>query len=191
MGQRVQYRYNAENKLVSVTNPDGKTSTLRYDDAQRLTHVSDDLGRTVSLSFDNESQLLNRTFLGVNGALISSLSYLFDAESRIQSVTKEQQNDTSGNLLSKTVNLDYDATGSLQAASDTQTGMTRNFVFNDLGRLLQTIESNGLSVSREYDTHNRLITQTDRRENTTQYHRDDFGQVHFLVSPDTGITHYN
>ena len=190
LDQSVQYTYNAENRLVSVTNPNGKTSTLSYDDAQRLTRVSDDLGRTIGLSFDSESQLQDRTFQGVNGALISSLNYLYDAQGRMQSLTEEQPDHTSGNVLSKTFDFAYDASGKLDAASDTQTGLTRNFVFNDLGRLLQSIEPNGLSVTQEYDTHNRLSAHTDKRLNTTQYHRDDFGQVHFLVSQDTGITQY-
>ena len=191
LGQSVQYTYNAENSLVSVTNPNGKTSTLSYDEAQRLSRVSDDLERTVSLSFNNESQLNKRTYQGINGELIRSLNYVFDVEGRIQSINEEKQDDTTGNLLSKSVDLSYDVSGQLTAASDSQTGVTRNFVFNNLGRLLESIESNGLPVSLEYDIHNRLIAQTDERQNTTQYHRDDFGQVHYLVSPDTGITQYD
>ena len=109
----------------------------------------------------------------------------------MQSLTEEQPDHTSGNVLSKTFDFAYDASGKLDAASDTQTGLTRNFVFNDLGRLLQSIEPNGLSVTQEYDTHNRLSAHTDKRLNTTEYHRDDFGQVHYLVSQDTGITQYD
>jgi len=191
LGQSVQYTYNAEGSLVSVTNPNGKTTQLSYDEARRLTRVSDDLERTVSLTFNNEGQLKQRTYQGINGELIRSLNYVFDIDGRIQSVGEEKQDNTTGNLLSKRVDLYHDASGQLTAASDSQTGATRNFVFNHLGQLLQSLDANGLPVSHEYDVHNRLTAQTDERQNTTRYHRDDFGQVHFLVSPDTGVTQYD
>jgi RHS repeat-associated protein len=190
LGQSVSYSYNAENRLISVSSPNGKTSTLSYDEAQRLKSVSDDLGRTVHLSLNSESKVQNKSFLGINGALISSLNYVLDAEGRIQSVTKEQQDHTSGNIFSKTVDIEYDDAGMLNGASDQQSGVARSFVFNDLGLLLETIEPNGLSERKEYDVHNRLVAQTDRRLSTTRYYRDDFGHIHFLVSPDTGVTQY-
>jgi len=191
LGQSVFYTYNAANKLVRVTNPNGKTSTLNYDEAQRLTSVVDDLGRTVELSFNSESQIQDRSFFGVNGGLINSLNYLFDAEGRIQSVTETQANDVNGSTFSKTIELEYDAFGKVSGTSNANSGATRKLVFNNLGRLLETIEPNGLSTKSEYDVHNRLIAQTDRRLNSTQYYRDDFGLVHFLDSPDTGITQFN
>lgn len=191
LGQSVDYVYNAENRLTSVTNPNGKTSTLSYDQAQRLTSVSDDLGRTVALTFNTESQEQTRTFLGVNGSLINSLNYVFDAEGRIQSVTEEQIDNSNNKTLSSTTEVKYDSFGQPVGARDKESGREISFVFSELGRMLQSSEPNGLSEQHKYDTHNRLIAHTDRRFNTTRYHRDDFGHVHFLESQDTGITQYN
>lgn len=190
LGLNVDYIYNAENRLSSVTNPNGKVTTLSYDEARRLTGVTDDMGRTTELTLNTESQLVDQSYYGINGGLIRSLNFVFDAEGRLQSATEDKNNYASGNLASKTVNLEYDEIGRLSTITDSASGAQRQYAFNELGRLLEQIEPNGLSVSNVYDVHDRLIAETDMRLNTTRLIRDDFGRVNTLISPDTGTTHY-
>ena len=189
-GLAIKYQYNAENLLVSLKTSSGKVTLLHYDESQRLSHVTDDLGRTTELTFNTESQLVNRTAYGVNGELIKSLRFVYDAQSRLQSATEDRSLLGAAGTISKTLELEYDEFDRLNRIREQKSGASRQLVFNELGRLLSTAERNGLSETQAFDVHNRLSSKTDKQLNTTHYHRDDFGQIRFLQSPETGITAY-
>ena len=86
-GQEIRYQYNTDDKLISLTTPNGKTSRLEYDAAGRLTQVTDDLGRVTDLLLDSESRIQNKTDYGSNGDIIRSLQFVYDASGRLQSQT--------------------------------------------------------------------------------------------------------
>ena len=187
-GREIQYQYNAEGKLVSLTTPDGKTSSLRYDSAGRLTEVEDDLGRITSLLRDSESRLINKTDFAMNGDVFRSLQIVYDAAGRLQSETTSQANPTSGELFDQTATFELDENGRPQAIQHSST--TQTLSYGVFGELLSIEDSFGTRVQAHYDNKGQDTGQTDARLNTTRYLKDDFGRIVIHHSPDTGLVRY-
>ena len=187
-GRQIQYQYNAEGKLVSLTTPDGKTSRLQYDSAGRLTEVEDDLGRVTSLLRDSESRLTSQTDFAINGNVFRSLQIVYDAAGRLQSQTISQANPTTGELIDQTAQFERDSDGQLQSIQHSANSQALNYgVFGELNSIE---DSFGARIEAHYDNKGQDIGRTDARLNTTRYLKDDFGQIVIHHSPDTGLVRY-
>lgn len=79
--------YQPNGTVQRITQPDGSFFQLGYDAAQRLTSITDNLGNSVSYTLDNVGNRIDEQFKDATGSLRQRVSRVFDALSRLQSVT--------------------------------------------------------------------------------------------------------
>jgi RHS repeat-associated protein len=138
-GSRIEFGYDTELNLTTVTNAQGLVWRYEYDLAGRLVRETDFNGRTTTYEWDTARQLVART----NGA----------------GETTIYQHDALGNVVvaqtpTDTMRYGYDLVGRIVSASsrDSTIAMTRDAV----GRVLaETV--NGRTVSSEYDALGRCV----------------------------------
>ena len=188
--REIGYQYNTEDKLISLTTPNGKTSSLEYDAAGRLTQVTDDLGRVTDLLLDSESRIQNKTDYGINGDIIRSLQFVYDASGRLQSQTTEERNPTTGELTNQTSDFEYDAYNRPQTILNSSNAATQFLSYGSSGQLTGFEDAYGTQVQAHYDHKGQDIGRTDARLNTTRYLKDDFGHIVIHQSPDTGLVRF-
>ncbi len=177
----ISYIYTATGKLKSITDPDGNTTTLTYDTADRTSKVTDADGHVLNVELDTEDRLVQNSVNSQNGTLLRTISYLYDAEGRLNHV-----NDADGKAISQ---YDYDEQGRPIRKTDAQ-GNTSEMSYGSLGQLLSLTQPGDVVTQYNYDENNQYTGLTDGRNNTTEYRRDDFGNTLFINSPDTGLTQY-
>ena len=177
--------YNAANKPVTVTNPDGTTSTTGYDTIQRVASVTSSSGRQVSYSYDLASRV-TATVDGVSGTLDASIT------KNLGSVTRETR-------------TYYFGTGGLLATITDGNGNTTGYAYDGFERGLKTVypggsfelhglddNGNELAVQRRdgsliwfnYDALNRLVSKAPAGQPTISYGYDYTG--HMLTAQAAG-----
>ena len=189
-GHSINYNHDALGNLISIVDADGKTVTFDYDTAGRITEFTDDLGRRSTLTRDTESRITDKSVYGINGELISSLSYVFDGNGRIQESHERRFNVTNSNELNRQVNYQYDEANRLTSAQDGKTGSEVDLNYNPFGQLAGFTRPDGVRNLFHYNKKGDVAGKTDSRNNRTDILRDDFGRIVKYTSPDTGIAYY-
>ena len=156
----VRYGHDAEGRLRSITDADGRLVRLDRDAAGRLVTVTDDLGRRNTIGRDEEGRVTARRAFAVDGSLIRSVDFLFDAHGRLASTTAR-----AGDAASHAVT-------------------------DPLARTLRLVDPDGASTRIGFDAVGRDVSLEDARGNETRYPTDDFGRVVLLDSPDGGRVRY-
>ncbi|MFB8798280.1 MAG: putative Ig domain-containing protein [Microcoleus sp.] len=163
LGNRTEYRYDNNGRLVEVIYPDN-TPTLadnprtktEYDDLGRTVANVDGLGRVTRYEYDNLGRLVKTVYP--------------DA--------------TPNNLLDNpTSKTEYDSLGRRISTTDSA-GKTVKYEYDALGRLtavVQTLNQSGtnpinLRTEYGYDEAGRLIWQEDAEENRTEFEYDKNGR---------------
>jgi RHS repeat-associated protein len=178
--RQVRYQYDATGNLTQLIGPDGDSLSLDYDKAGRATALNSPDGRRVQTELDNEGRLTQRRLFTAQGDIISTVSYLYDAQGRLQS----QQQD---GIIQR--EYGYDDHNRLTRISNTQ-GDSSELRYNTVGQLLSLTQPGTGATRFAYDSKKQLRGITDARDNTTQYIKDDFGRVVKQSSPDTGTSTY-
>lgn len=163
-GKTIQYGYDAVGNPTSVTYPDGKVVSYGYDELNRLTTVTDWLGNTTTYTYAFENYLESITY--PNGVITS---YGYDGRWRLTSMVTRKSN---GTVISSYI-YTMDGVGD-------RTGV-------DKVEPTSGIPSLG-SITYNYDTDNRLISATGAYSATFDY--DNNGN---LISKDASgaITTYD
>ena len=187
-GQSVGYGHDAEGRLVSITDADGRTARLAHDAAGRLASVTDDLGRTTTLVRDAESRVIERASRGTDGALLRSLAYVFDADGRIVRSVKTATNAQGDTHAPRRIEHGRDAGGLRRTLTDLDTGATSSIDLNVVARLATLVAPDGATTRLGFDAAGRDVALTDTRGNTTRTPADDFGRRVMLDGPDVGRT---
>ena len=129
------YTYNALNRLTSITNPSGQTTTFTYDALSRRTSMTHDNGVETTYSYDVASQLLSLVHQ-LGATTINSFIYTYDDV---------------GNRLSKTDNngtaeYTYDALNRLvEAVNPLPSNPLESFTYDEVGNRVDS-NQNGLST---------------------------------------------
>jgi len=187
--ETVSYEYDAESQLIAMTDPWGKRHTFTYDDAGRMASATDDMGLSIEYLKDSENRLTQRSMFGLDGTLVKSINYAFDAENRLQARNEQSSNQSTGNALSSENSLEYDELDRLVNIARDDGGRLE-MQYDDHGKVRSVTESGVLQAQFEYDASGRVMAQLDARGNRTETVFDDFGRVIALVSPDSGTTRY-
>ncbi|WP_409186160.1 DUF6531 domain-containing protein [Amycolatopsis sp. VS8301801F10] len=153
-GGRIEFGYDTELNLTSVTNAQGAVWRYEYDAAGFLVRETDFNGRVTTYARDAAGRLAGKT----NGAG-QSVTYQRDARGNIvaaQSPTDSQRfaYDRAGRLVSaanrdSTVELTRDALGRVRA--ETVNGRTVESEFDALGRCVRRRTPSGTVTTWEYD----------------------------------------
>lgn len=83
--------YDKAGQLISVQFPNGTQIGYQYDAAHRLVQVNDQAGNSVQYTLDNTGNRISEVVKDPNGVLAHSITRVYDALNRLQSVTGAQQ----------------------------------------------------------------------------------------------------
>ncbi|QUY45864.1 putative Ig domain-containing protein [Acaryochloris marina] len=197
--------YDAEGRLVKVTDPEGGITETRYDAVGNRVQVIDAEGRVTKFIYDDRGQLTEtilpdatpnddtdnarrRTEYDAVGRVITEIDelgrqtqFVYDKVGRlIETILPDATPDDADNPRTRT---EYDLAGRVIAEID-QRGNQTKFVYDKLGRLVSTLlpdetpadDSDNPTVTTTYDDAGRQQTQTDPLGNTTTFFYDDFGR---------------
>ena len=147
-GHKTTFTYNTMNRRTSRTLPDGITTETydQYDNVGNLVHKTTFKGQGISYSYDqNTDQLTGETF--AEGSIIFS----YDGFLRRQSMQ-----DVSG-----TTNYNYDQRNRLVTKSSPFGTLTYGYDNHSNLTSVESSNTNGTTVTYEYDPLNRPVTVTD------------------------------
>lgn len=211
LGKKTTYTYNARNQVLTITDAlgrlttnvyDGKgnlTSTIdalqhptthTYDGRGQRTSTTDRLGGTTTFEYDASGNLIKQT-----DALGHVTSYTYDANGNRLTETKSQT--TASGVRTVLTQFEYDGHNRLTKTTFADGGTTQTvynqigrvansidqlnrqtvYEYDEMGRLRKTTFPGNASESSTYDEEGRRLTSTDRGGHVTSYAYDDLGRL--------------
>ncbi|MCP3936634.1 MAG: RHS repeat-associated core domain-containing protein, partial [Actinomycetia bacterium] len=178
----VRTDYDADGRLVSVTDALGNPIELHHDLEANQEIVTNRLGLVKVLTYDSRGNVIEEIDEAGKRTLRT-----YDAKDRLLSETDPNENTTThvydpdGNLLSvedplgnKTEYGDYDALGNPWTITDPRGKVTTN-TFDGRGNLLTTTDPLDHVTTFTYDSKGQLATETDADQKVTTFSYDGFG----------------
>jgi len=160
-GLVIGFAYDARGRLTQKT-VDGNTTAYTYDKAGNLTQTTSAAGVTHTFTYDAAHRLTD-----ITDALGGNIHYTLDAMgNRLQEDIKDAQ----GNVV-KTRRRVYDALNRL-AQDIGAYNQTTSYQYDANGNLTQVTDANGHATQHQYDSLDRLIRSTDALAGLTDYHYD-------------------
>lgn len=169
LGRTVQYQYDASNRLWKVTDPNNNvTAAYEYDSSNYLTTIKDyNLNITDLIAYDHASGTNKvQTYKDVYG---NTSTYSYDTANRITTITD------SAAPAPRVIKKWYDTAFYVIKSQDTEGKQTIVEYFTD---------ANGVNKYGEEKT------VTDRNGNKTQYERDNNGNITKITNPDGSFRQY-
>ena len=170
--RETKYVYDTKNRLVSYTDPEGRTETYTYDCNSNLTKTVDKNGNTLKNTYDNQNRLTERTAKEKKTGKETVHTYRYNAygDVAVQDDTQFVYGDVSGQVTKETTkltknkdvvkNYTYDSNGnkstfSVKAGEDTK--LSLSYEYDGSSRLISVKDSEGnRAVSYAYDTEGSL-----------------------------------
>ena len=170
--RETKYVYDTKNRLISYTDPEGRTETYTYDCNSNLTKTVDKNGNTLKNTYDNKNRLTERTAKEKKTGKETVHTYRYNAygDVAVQDDTQFVYGDVSGQVTKETTkltknkdvvkNYTYDSNGnkstfSVKAGEDTK--LSLSYEYDGSSRLISVKDSEGnRAVSYAYDTEGSL-----------------------------------
>ena len=170
--RETKYVYDTKNRLISYTDPEGRTETYTYDCNSNLTKTVDKNGNTLKNTYDNKNRLTERTAKEKKTGKETVHTYRYNAygDVAVQDDTQFVYGDVSGQVTKETTkltknkdvvkNYTYDSKGnkstfSVKAGEDTK--LSLSYEYDGSSRLISVKDSEGKqAVSYAYDTEGSL-----------------------------------
>ena len=174
--RETKYVYDTKNRLVSYTDPEGRTETYTYDCNSNLTKTVDKNGNTLKNTYDNKNRLTERTAKEKKTGKETVHTYSYNAygDVAVQDDTQFVYGDVSGQVTKETTkltknkdvvkNYTYDSNGnkstfSIKAGEDTK--LSLSYEYDGSSRLISVKDSEGKqAVSYAYDMLGRITRET-------------------------------
>jgi RHS repeat-associated protein len=194
-GNVTTYAYDASGTLVTVTNPLGQTTRVTSHDASgRPLMVVDPNNVTKTLTYDLRGRLISVTVVGATTTIAydaagnviqvtrpdgSFLAYAYDAAHRLIRVS---------NAFDDRVNYTLDALGDhvqtqIHGPGGATLTKTQSAVFDELGRLIQSIGAAGQTTQFAYDKDDNTVATTDPLGNVTGQSFDALNRLIQTAAP--------
>jgi len=190
------YSYDPVGNRLSLTEPDGNTTTDQYDAKNRLFQETNAAGDVTVTAYDAVNNVI--TVTAPNGNITNNS---YDSLNRVIQVTDSiglvaistydpdnnriSQGDGNGNITSYT----FDALNRVVTTTD-PLGKTTTSLYDAVNNLLSTTDRNGNATSYTYDALNRRSTMTDALGNTTTWQYDLVGNLTRLSDANLHATQY-
>jgi RHS repeat-associated protein len=195
LNETTSYGYDASGALVSVTNALGQVTQITSHDASgRPLTLVDANGATTNLAYDPRGRLTSVTAPGGAATTLvydaagnltqitrpdgSFLAYSYDAAHRLTTIA-----DSFGDSIAYTL----DPMGDRTAEQITENGgalvKTQSRVFDELGRLIQSIGAAGETTSYSYDKDGNRTGVTDPLSNLTSQSFDALNRLITVAAP--------
>ena len=166
-------------RLIGVMDGNGKRYSIRYGTGDNRISITDRDGSITNRSFDRCDRLVReRTPEGTD------YTYSWDEYNRITGVSVCDARDTLN--LGTPINTLYEYADSVNpnpSAVIAGNGAKTQLIWDEHGRLMETIDPTGVRTVMTYDLHGDLKTVTDGVGNTTTLVRDGAGRVTQVIDP--------
>jgi YD repeat-containing protein len=137
-GEQRVFDYNS-GWLIAIIDRNGNQTILAYDSLSRLTSVTDPVSRHLYIAYASSTSYL---ISGVSSDFGVSVSYAYDNQGRLLTVTKPDQT---------TVSFEYDSHSFITAVRDSQAKVLESHTYDSGGRGLTSSRANGVdSVTVSY-----------------------------------------
>ena len=190
------YTYDAVGNRLTLTEPNGNTTTDQYDFDNRRTRETNAAGDVSIINYDpagnvstvtapnlnvtaNAYDTLERVIQVTDSAGLVA-TYTYDPEGNVLT-----QGDGNGNITA----FGYDALNRLVTVTD-PLGKSTTSQYDNVGNLTQSTDRNGNATAYTYDAVNRRITMTDALGDTTKYQYDPVGNLKGLTDANSHTTQY-
>ncbi|HUP81685.1 MAG TPA: RHS repeat-associated core domain-containing protein, partial [Pirellula sp.] len=185
------YIYDASDRLVQETGPDGQTKKFEYDASGRLIVEMDALGNRSTRSYDARGQLVtSSSAIGIPTkfeyntlGLVNSttdgdgntIANVYDSLGRIiETVLPDSTpQDSRDNPRFRKV---YDSVGQLISETDSEGNRTEN-TYDAAGRRVKVRDALGGESIFAYDANGNKVSETDPLGHTTRYVFDELGRI--------------
>ncbi len=152
------YRYDAEDNLTSVTDPNGNTTTYAYDDFHRMQTQTSPVTGTTSYTYDPAGNLISTT-----DANSATTTRTYDPANRFLAGSSSRSGSTS-----ESITFTYDSAtagnygkGRVASVSDPSGSMTYAYERRGMVRLeSHTIQGNAYSIGYGYDANGNRSSMT-------------------------------
>ncbi len=171
-GIHIRKYYDAEGRLIRVTDQRGGTYRIQYNTSGKVTEVINPEGNAACFSYDKTGNKLTERFF----ERVSDQEYVLQSRS-------EFQYDETGRMIRAGVNLfdHHDDGVSDPDQSYLETGPGRllvsRFFYDQGGRLIRTTDQSNREFTQEYDLAGRKTKQTDSYGNEISYTYDRAGNL--------------
>ena len=170
--RETKYVYDTKNRLVSYTDPEGRTETYTYDCNSNLTKTVDKNENTLKNTYDNKNRLTERTAKEKKTGKETVHTYRYNAygDVAVQDDTQFLYGDVSGQVTKETTKLTKNK------------DVVKNYTYDSKGNKstfsVKAGEATKLSLSYEYDGSSRLIAVKDSEGNqAVSYAYDMLGRI--------------
>ena len=170
--RETKYVYDTKNRLVSYTDPEGRTETYTYDCNSNLTKTVDKNENTLKNTYDNKNRLTERTAKEKKTGKETVHTYRYNAygDVAVQDDTQFVYGDVSGQVTKETTKLTKNK------------DVVKNYTYDSKGNKstfsVKAGEATKLSLSYEYDGSSRLIAVKDSEGNqAVSYAYDMLGRI--------------
>ena len=174
--------YDDERRVIEVTDLDENTTSYAYDTQNRLVSITDSEEKETTITYNEEGLIESKTTESGK-----SITYVYDEDKQVVSKTL-----TFKTNQPVTYSYTHDSNGYIDSITDPLERVTE-VTFDDLGRLVQSIDPLGKSKQYTYDYDSNvtiLQVSKDVTERNVQMRYNDIGQL-IAVEDETGhITSY-
>lgn len=153
LGRTTKYTYNALNEVVQTVDPVQGVTSVSYDANGNPVGLTNSLGNSVSWTYDNMDRVATQT-----DALLRTESYKYDGMGNLVSVTdrKGQVTTYKYDRLNRLIFSGFGTHGSGGTATYDSTVSSQ---YDGGGRLVQAVDSQAGTITRTYDTFDRLASE--------------------------------
>ncbi|WP_328428279.1 putative T7SS-secreted protein [Streptomyces sp. NBC_00443] len=174
LGHSTRYDVNSDLQVVAESGPDGSTTRTTYDRYHRPLTITDPLGRTRSHAYDEAGRLV----MAVRpDGRYSSIGY--DDQGRPVAIAGPD-----GTHVAQ----QFDEFGNRTQVTDTASGTTTRFTYDDLGHLASVTDATGATSTVRCNPAGLPVEVTDPLGGVTRYERDAFGRPTTITDPTGAVT---
>ena len=189
--------YDAEGNLLSLTEPDGNTTTNLYDHRNRIRQHTNAAGDVTVTIYDGDDNVVRIT--APNGNITTNT---YDPLDRLITITDLAGSvagysyDPDDNRIAQAdgdgyvTNNSYDSLNRLATSTD-PLGKTASYAYDLVNNLTSATDRNGFTTSYTYDPLNRRTVMSDALANATRWAYDAVGNLVQLTDANGNQTRYN
>lgn len=177
---RYQLSYDAIGNLLAMDGPNGVSIDYVYDDYGRLIKKTSDWW-VEEFMWSKNNKLVSYSKHSPEGQLLAARQYEYDTHDRLVKTFDELGQEIESRLLNGN---GYSLTLNGNEAT------TRQYVFDNFSELSILKQGNATSRYANVNGVPRLLEYVDSIGGKSRFGYDDFGNISFIDSPDSGLTEY-
>ena len=177
--------YDAQGRLLSVSDPLPRSWTFGYDASSRLSSVTDPLGNATTYAYDASGRLSS-----ITDALSEQAKVTYDANGRVASVQSARSVAGGGPSQTFTYGSGSATVISPNANASSPVGAGTNYQLGTSGQMLSVTDPLGNIQSTTYDPNFNVLTATDALHKTTTMTFDGSGNMLTNKDPLNDTTAY-